>query len=80
MSGPAIEVERWRGKGALSTLLSMNAVYPYTAQWNHAGLPAVSMPIGATDERLPLAVQLIARRGDDARLMSLAGQLERLTA
>jgi amidase len=80
MSGPAVEVERWRGKGALSTLLSMNAVYPYTAQWNHAGLPAVSMPAGATEERLPLAVQLIGRRGDDARLMSVAGQLERHTA
>lgn len=77
MSGPAVEVERWRGKGAFSTLLSMNAVYPYTVQWNHAGVPAVSMPVGVTEDGLPLAVQLIARRGDDARLMSLAGQLER---
>ena len=77
MSGPAIEVERWRGKGALTTLLSMNAVYPYTAQWNHAGLPAVSMPTIGTHD-LPLAAQLIARRGQDAQLMSLAGQLERL--
>jgi amidase len=80
MTGPAIEVERWRGAGALSTLLSMNAVYPYTAQWNHAGLPAVSMPVGVTAERLPLAIQLVAGRGEDARLMSLAGQLERHTA
>jgi amidase len=80
MSGPAVEVEHWRGKGGLSTVLSMNAFYPYTAQWNHAGVPAVSMPAGATDDRLPLAIQLIARRGDDARLISLAGQLERLNA
>ena len=78
MSGPAVEVERWRGKGAVATLLSMNAVYPYTAQWNHAGLPAVSMPAGVTADRLPLAVQLIGRHGEDARLMSLAGQLERV--
>jgi amidase len=55
----------------------MNAFYPYTAQWNHAGVPAVSMPMGATDDGRPLAVQLVARRGDDARLMSVAGQLER---
>ncbi|KAA1400369.1 amidase family protein [Aeromicrobium ginsengisoli] len=80
MSGPAIEVEHWRGTGALATVLSMNAFYPYTAQWNHAGVPAVSMPAGVTDERLPLAVQLIATRGADALLMSLAGQLERLNA
>ncbi len=80
MSGPAIEVERWRGKGALSTLLSMNAVYPYTVQWNHAGLPAVSMPSGVTEDRLPLAIQLIACRGDDAQLMSLASQFEKRNA
>ncbi|MGA8987564.1 amidase family protein [Aeromicrobium sp.] len=76
MSGPAVPVEHWRGKGGLATVLSMNAFYPYTAQWNHAGVPAVSMPAGSTVDGLPLAVQLIARTGDDARLMSLAGQLE----
>ena len=79
MSGPAIPVELWKGRGGLSTVLAMNAFYPYTAQWNHAGVPAVSMPMGATDDGLPLAVQLVARRDDDARLMALAGQLERLT-
>jgi amidase len=79
MSGPAIPVEHWKGRGGLSTVLAMNAFYPYTAQWNHAGVPAVSMPMGTTSEGLPLAVQLIARRGDDARLMSAAGLLERLT-
>jgi amidase len=78
MSGPAPEVEHWKGKGGLATVLSMNAFYPYTAQWNHAGVPAVSMPVGADRPGLPLAVQLVGRRGDDARLMSLAGQLERM--
>ncbi len=81
MSGPAVPVEHWKGKGPLRTVLSMNAFYPYTAQWNHAGVPAVSMPAGITSEEgLPLAIQLIARRGDDARLMSLAGQYERSRA
>ncbi len=80
MSGPAVPVENWKGKGPIRTVLSMNAFYPYTAQWNHAGVPAVSMPAGMTaEEGLPLAIQLIARRGDDARLMSLAGQYERAT-
>ena len=79
MSGPAVEVERWKGKGALRTVLSMNSFYPYTAQWNHAGTPAVSMPLGETADGLPLAIQLIGRRGDDARLMSLVGQFERST-
>lgn len=78
MSGPAVPVEHWKGQGGLRTVVSMNAFYPYTAQWNHAGVPAVSMPAGSTaEEGLPLAIQLIAARGDDARLMSLAGQYER---
>ncbi len=80
MSGPAVPVEHWKGRGPLRTVLSMNAFYPYTAQWNHAGVPAVSMPAGKTaEEGLPLAIQLIARRDDDALLMTLAGQYERLT-
>lgn len=79
MSGPAIPVGHWKDRGGLSTILAMNAFYPYTAQWNHAGVPAVSMPAGATDEGLPLAVQLIGRRHDDGRLMALAGQWERLS-
>lgn len=81
MSGPAVPVENWKGKGPIRTVLAMNSFYPYTAQWNHAGIPAVSMPAGKTaEEGLPLSIQLIARRGDDARLMSLAGQFERVTA
>ena len=79
MSGPALPVGEFAKRGPLRTVLSMNAFYPYTAQWNHAATPAVSMPVGVTaQEGLPLAVQLVARRGDDARLMGLAGQLERL--
>ena len=77
MSGPALPVGRFDGRGGLRTVLGMNAFYPYTVQWNHAGIPAVSMPVGRTREGLPLAVQLIARRGEDATLMSLAGWLER---
>jgi len=77
MTGPALPVGRFDGRGGLRTVLGMNSFYPYTVQWNHAGTPAVSMPAGRTDDGLPLAVQLIARPGDDGTLMSLAGWLER---
>jgi amidase len=77
MSGPALPVGHFDGRGGIRTVLGMNAFYPYTAQWNHAGTPAVSMPVGQTDRGLPLAVQLIGQPGDDATLMSLAAWLER---
>ena len=80
MSGPAVPVQHWEGKGPIRTVLTMNSFYPYTAQWNHAGTPAVSLPAGVTADGLPLAIQLIARRDDDVRLMALAGQFERSRA
>ena len=76
MAGPPIPIGHWAGLGGLRLVLTMNAFYAYTAQWNHAGVPAVSMPVGHTDDGLPLAAQLVARRDDDARLISLAAQLE----
>ncbi|MGA9100631.1 amidase family protein [Aeromicrobium sp.] len=77
MSGPALPIGHFDGRGGIRTVLGMNSFYPFTAQWNHAATPAASMPVGRTSDGLPLAVQLIARRGDDATLMSLIGQLER---
>ena len=79
MSGPALPIGRWDGVGGLRLVLAMNSHYPYTAQWNHAGAPAVSMPAGVNRAGLPLAVQLIARPGDDARLISIARQIEQLS-
>lgn len=79
MSGPALPVGRFAGKGGLRTVLGMNAFYPYTAQWNHAGVPAVSLPVGRSRKKdLPLAVQLVARRDQDPLLMSVASQVESL--
>jgi amidase len=77
MSSTAVAAGRWKDAGGLATVLGMNAFYPYTAQWNHAGVPAVSMPAGTAADGLPLAVQLVGRRHEDALLMMLAGQLER---
>ena len=76
MTGVAPEVGRFADRSGLQTILAMNAFYPYTAQWNHAGLPAVSLPAGADEGGRPLAVQLIGQRGADAVLMALATQAE----
>lgn len=40
------------------------------------GLPAVSVPVRENEAGLPIGVQLIAKRQDDARLLALAQQIE----
>jgi len=40
--------------------------------WTFAGMPALNVPIMTGASGLPLGVQLVGRRGDDARLLRLA--------
>jgi amidase len=77
MGGTALPVRRWEGRGALWTLLGMSRFYPYCGPWNHLGNPAMAVPagIGAADG-MPLSVQIVARPGAEATLLSLAAQIE----
>ena len=43
--------------------------------WTHAGLPAITLPAGTVDG-LPVGVQVVARAGDDERLLAWALELE----
>jgi Asp-tRNA(Asn)/Glu-tRNA(Gln) amidotransferase A subunit family amidase len=49
---------------------------PFTVWFNITGQPAVVLPLGTGQGRLPLAVQLVARFGDEATLFRLSAQLE----
>ena len=49
---------------------------PFTAICNVTGQPAISLPLYARDDGLPLAVQLIGRPAGEAPLLALAAQLE----
>ena len=49
---------------------------PYTAGMNVTGQPAISLPLGQSEEGLPLGTQLIGRPEDEGTLLSLATQLE----
>jgi aspartyl-tRNA(Asn)/glutamyl-tRNA(Gln) amidotransferase subunit A len=50
----------------------------FTVPANLAGLPAVSVPTGVDDRGLPLALQLLARPFDEARLLRAARAFEAL--
>jgi amidase len=76
MGGTALPVRRWEGKGALQTVLGMSRFYPYCVPWNHLGNPAMAVPAGFSAEGMPLSIQVIARRGEEATLLSLAAQIE----
>ncbi len=60
----------------LWTINGGTRLIPFLGTWNATGQPAVSIPMGFTDdaEKLPLAVQLVGRPDDEATLISLAGR------
>ena len=45
--------------------------------WTLCGTPAITLPLLTATEGLPLGVQLIAKKGDDARLLQAAQWLMR---
>jgi len=51
--------------------------FPFTQIVNLAGLPAMTVPLHWTADRLPCGVQFIGRFGDEATLFRLAAQLEK---
>jgi amidase len=73
---PAPRIGAWEGRGALATWLGNVAAFPFTAAWNHAGVPAASVPAGRDAAGLPRAVQLVGPPGGEPLLLSLSRQLE----
>lgn len=44
----------------------------FCSTWTYLGTPAITLPLMASQAGLPLGVQLVARRGNDARLLRTA--------
>ncbi len=49
---------------------------PFSMIWNVLGQPAMMMPLQQSTDNLPIAMQFVAKFGEEARLFRLAGQLE----
>lgn len=54
------------------------ALTRFTRPFNATGQPAISLPLPVAG--LPVGLQLIGRRGDDARLLAIAARVERALA
>ncbi|MPW06679.1 amidase [Paraburkholderia sp. CNPSo 3155] len=52
------------------------ALMTYTAPFNVAGFPAISIPLPCGDSALPAALQIVAKPGDDGALLQIAQQME----
>jgi Asp-tRNA(Asn)/Glu-tRNA(Gln) amidotransferase A subunit family amidase len=52
----------------------------FNALWTYCGVPAISLPLMQGSSGLPIGVQMIGRRGDDARLLRTANWLSRSLA
>lgn len=77
LTGGAEPIGAWDGVGWAKTMLGV-ANRIYTPPWNIAGLPAASVPFGHDDDGLPIGMQLVGPAGSEARLLSLAAQIEQL--
>ncbi|AND15921.1 amidase [Rathayibacter tritici] len=64
------------GHDARSWLRRIYDLAPFTAAFNVSGNPAISLPIGLSREGVPIGIQLVAARGREDLLISVAAQLE----
>jgi amidase len=74
---PPAEAGSLVGRSIGPTLRTMLPRAAFTGVWNGCGLPALSVPWALDGAGLPLGVQLVGPRDADARLLALAGALER---
>lgn len=75
-AAPPPPIGKLQGRGAIWSLNAVAGWCPFTGVWNVTGKPAASVPAGFGADGLPRAVQIVGRAGDEATLLSLAGQIE----
>jgi amidase len=64
-------------RSGVRSVLASTPWVAYTPPWNLTGQPAMTVPAGVDATGVPVGVQLVARPGDEATIVALAGQMER---
>jgi len=75
---PTASAGRWPRSTSAGTCCwrRVFAFSPFTVWFNLTGQPAIVLPLGRSGTGLPVAVQLVARAGDEGTLFRLASRLE----
>ena len=76
LATPTSPTTAWRLGEKLDDPLAMYLADVYTLPASLAGLPALSVPCGLSDESLPIGLQLIAPPFEEARLCAVAAAWE----
>ena len=79
LAQPPLEAKRW-GETKWATTMAANVRYaPFSAPWNVASFPAMSVPAGVHPTAgTPMSVQLVAAPGKEHLLLDLAARIESL--
>ncbi|GAA2726601.1 amidase [Actinocorallia aurantiaca] len=70
------KVGAFDGAGYQKTQSGVAALCPLAWPWNVMGWPGVSVPAGFSADGLPIGAQLLGHDSEEARLISLAAQLQ----
>lgn len=79
LARPPVPAVSWSERSWLSNIVSNVRFAPFSALWNMAGWPAASVPVGRHHgSGTPMAVQIAAPPGGEAKILALAAQIEQL--
>jgi amidase len=76
-TGPS-RIGAYQRRGAISTLTLVAARVPFQAMFNLTGQPAAVVPWGLDASGVPTSIQLVGKPFDEATLLSLGGQIEKV--
>jgi amidase len=77
---PPIPIGAFEGLSGWETDQLMAGACPYAWPWNVVGWPAINVPAGFTASGLPVGAQLIGPANSEDLLVSLAAELETVSA
>jgi amidase len=74
--GPS-RIGDYDGKGAIRSLFAASDRVPFYEVWNMTGQPAAVVPWDLDDNGIPVSIQVICKKGDEATLLALSAEIEK---